>query len=233
VSLAAEAKRTLLGVQRVAVDLLFAGDAVVAGGAQGVRTPKPRPRRWDRDGWTEGREVLCVQLPIILHRPLARLQPRPQRLQPLQDQAHPEVRAPRRACLRHAHHGRLCIVVGDVCLSRLAAGRHRVIPLHADFTVQCVELGFDNLAPIVRYKIANRQMELGGSSYFLGKPYQPNAIIKNDVERILLLHNPGTYRHPTPEQRALSLIGKDEYCRWFRRIWDDVAGPSPRNYPAP
>src|SRR5262245_49451052 len=44
--------------------------------------------------------------------------------------------------------GRLCVVVGDVCLSRRAAGRHRVVPIHADFTVQCVDLGFDNLAPI-------------------------------------------------------------------------------------
>ncbi|MGH7456333.1 MAG: DNA methyltransferase, partial [bacterium] len=32
--------------------------------------------------------------------------------------------------------GRLCIVVGDVCLPRRKAGRHLVMPLHADISVR-------------------------------------------------------------------------------------------------
>src|SRR4051812_33444646 len=37
------------------------------------------------------------------------------------------------ACLRVLQPGgRLICVVGDVCLSRKAHGRHRVVPLHAD-----------------------------------------------------------------------------------------------------
>lgn len=129
--------------------------------------------------------------------------------------------------------GRLCINVGDICLSRRAAGRHRVVPLHADITRGCVDLGFDHLAPIFWYKIANLQTEVGGASYFLGKPYEPNAIIKNEVEFILLLRKPGSYRHPTPEQRRRSLIGKDECTRWFRQIWDDLPGQVRDHHPAP
>jgi modification methylase len=135
--------------------------------------------------------------------------------------------------------GRLCIVVGDVCLSRRKAGRHRVIPLHADITTRCVSLGFDNLAPIFWYKIANIQTEMNDrAGYFLGKPFEPNGIIKNgiiknDVEYILLLRKPGEYRHPTEEQRERSRIPKDVYARWYRQIWDDVGGASTRDHPAP
>ena len=129
--------------------------------------------------------------------------------------------------------GRLCINVGDVCLSRRAAGRHRVIPLHADITRGCIAAGFDNLTPIFWYKIANLQTEVNGASYFLGKPYEPNAIIKNDVEYILLLRKPGSYRHPTPEQRRQSLLSREEYARWFRQIWDDLSGQVRDHHPVP
>lgn len=129
--------------------------------------------------------------------------------------------------------GRLCIVVGDVCLSRRKAGRHRVVPLHADITTRAVAIGFDNLAPIFWYKIANIQTEMDRPGYFLGKPFEPNGIIKNDVEYILMLRKPGEYRHPTPEQREQSRIPKDLYHRWYRQIWDDVGGASTREHPAP
>jgi modification methylase len=129
--------------------------------------------------------------------------------------------------------GRLCIVVGDVCLSRRKAGRHRVVPLHADITTRAVAAGFDNLAPIFWYKIANIQTEMDRPGYFLGKPFEPNGIIKNDVEYILMLRKPGEYRHPTAEQREQSRIPKDLYHRWYRQIWDDVGGASTREHPAP
>jgi modification methylase len=129
--------------------------------------------------------------------------------------------------------GRLCIVVGDVCLSRRKSGRHRVVPLHADITTRCVAIGFDNLAPIFWYKIANIQTEMDRPGYFLGKPFEPNGIIKNDIEYVLLLRKPGEYRHPSMEQRELSRIPKDVYAKWYRQIWDDVGGASTRHHPAP
>ena len=129
--------------------------------------------------------------------------------------------------------GRLCIVVGDVCLSRRQHGKHQAIPLHSDIQVRCRAIGFDNLAPIFWHKIANMVTEMGGSSYFLGKPYEPNAVIKNDVEYILLLRKGGEYRHPTPEQRIASLIEKEHYQKWFQQIWTDVNGASLKSHPAP
>jgi len=129
--------------------------------------------------------------------------------------------------------GRLVCVVGDVCLSRRENnGRHTVVPLHADICVQCRKLGFDNLNPIIWHKIANASYEVSNGSKFLGKPYEPNAIIKNDIEYILMQRKPGGYRKPTDEQRLLSMISKDKFDKWFQQFWT-ITGASTKEHPAP
>ena len=97
--------------------------------------------------------------------------------------------------------GRLICVVGDVCLARRRnRGKHTVVPLHASIQEHCREIGFDNLAPIIWSKIANAAYEVDrGAGGFLGKPYEPNAVIKNDIEYILMQRKVGatgsrTYR---------------------------------------
>jgi modification methylase len=130
--------------------------------------------------------------------------------------------------------GRLVCVVGDVCLSRRRHGRHMVMPMHADIIVRARAIGFDNLTPILWYKIANAKYEVeNGSAGFLGKPYEPNAIIKNDVEFILMLRKPGGYRQPTEEQREASKLTKGEHQEWFRQVWNGLTGESTRYHPAP
>ncbi len=128
--------------------------------------------------------------------------------------------------------GRLVCIVGDVCVSRRRFGRHLVFPLHADICVLCRKIGFDNLNPIIWHKIANASFEVENGSKFLGKPYEPNAIIKNDMEFILMQRKPGGYRKPTEEQRKLSKIDKKDFDSWFRQIWN-ITGASTRNHPAP
>lgn len=127
--------------------------------------------------------------------------------------------------------GRIVIVVGDVNVSRRAYGRHLVFPLHASIQESCRRIGLDNLAPIIWYKIANAKFESGGGG-FLGKPYEPNGIIKNDVEYILMQRKPGGYRKPTPAMRLLSTISAEEHREWFQQIWT-IPGASTRNHPAP
>jgi len=129
--------------------------------------------------------------------------------------------------------GRLVCVVGDVCLSRRRHGRHSVMPMHADIVVRARKIGFDNLSPIFWYKIANANYEVENGSSFLGKPYEPNAIIKNDVEFILMLRKPGGYRQPTEEQRDASRLTKEEYQEWFQQVWNGLMGESTKNHPAP
>jgi DNA modification methylase len=129
--------------------------------------------------------------------------------------------------------GRLCVVVGDVLRSRSEYGRHRVLPLHATIQEHAREIGFDNLAPIIWYKIGNASLESGGNARFLGKPYEPGAVIKNDIEYILLFRKPGGYRSPSIEKRILSAIEADEHQKMFRQLWDDITGERQRDHPAP
>jgi len=129
--------------------------------------------------------------------------------------------------------GRICCVVGDICLSRRRAGRHHVLPLASDITVRARGIGFDVLTPIIWMKVANIRLEASKSSRFLGKPYLPNGIIKNDRETIIMLRKPGGYRKPTPEMEELSRIKKEDYFQWFRPMWADITGASTRDHPAP
>jgi len=128
--------------------------------------------------------------------------------------------------------GRLVCVVGDVCVARRNFGRHLVFPLHADICVICRRIGFDNLNPIVWHKISNASYEVPNGSKFLGKPYEPNAIIKNDIEFILMQRKPGGYRKPTDVQRKASKLTKEEFARWFQQIWN-ITGASTKQHPAP
>lgn len=131
--------------------------------------------------------------------------------------------------------GRLVCVVGDVCLSRRKNnGRHTVVPLHASIQEHCRAIGYDNLAPIIWHKIANAIYEAtGNGGGFLGKPYEPNAVIKNDIEFILMERKPGGYRSPSLATRVLSVISAENHRQWFQAIWTGVTGASTRQHPAP
>lgn len=130
--------------------------------------------------------------------------------------------------------GRICCVVGDVCVPRKRHGKHYVVPLHADIQVRARSLNLDVLTPILWHKIANGVTEAeGNGAGFYGKPYQPNAVVKNDIEYILFMRK-GEYRKIGPLQKALSMLTKQEMQGWWRSIWTDVRGASTRaGHPAP
>jgi site-specific DNA-methyltransferase (adenine-specific) len=131
--------------------------------------------------------------------------------------------------------GRICCVVGDVCIPRRRGGRHRVMPLHSDIQSRAIELGLDCLTPILWHKIANGATEArGNGAGFYGKPYQPGAVVKNDIEYILFMRKGGEYRTTSMIQKALSMLTKEEMQSWFRSFWGDIKGASTRDgHPAP
>ena len=131
--------------------------------------------------------------------------------------------------------GRICCVVGDVCVPRKRYGKHYVVPLHADIQVRARSLELDVLTPILWHKIANGVTESeGNGAGFYGKPYQPNAVVKNDIEYILFMRKGGDYRKVGSLQKALSMLTKQEMQAWWRSIWTDVRGASTRmGHPAP
>ena len=85
-------------------------------------------------------------------------------------------------------------------------------------------LGYDNLAPIIWHKIANARFEAGERNAFLGKPYEPNAVIKNDIEFILMERKPGGYRQPDAATRLLSVISDANHKQWFQQILTGMTG---------
>jgi len=132
--------------------------------------------------------------------------------------------------------GRICCVVGDVCVPRRREGRHYVMPLHSDIQVRSRKLGLDCLTPILWHKIANGVTEAeGNGAGFYGKPYQPGSIVKNDTEFILQLRKGGKYRSVPPIQKVLSMLSKEEMQGWLRSGWDDIPGASTTKavHPAP
>jgi modification methylase len=131
--------------------------------------------------------------------------------------------------------GRIVCVVGDVCIPRKKNGRHYVVPLHADIQVRSRRLGLDCLTPILWHKISNGANEAeGNGAGFYGKPYQPGAVVKNDIEYILFLRKGSGYRSATTMQKALSMLTKEEMQAWFRSFWSDIKGSSTRaGHPAP
>lgn len=131
--------------------------------------------------------------------------------------------------------GRICCVVGDVCISRKKGGRHYIVPLHADIQVRARRLGLDCLTPIIWHKIANGATEAeGNGAGFYGKPYQPGAVVKNDIEYVLFLRKGGKYRSVSPAKKMLSMLTKEEMQGWLRSVWTDIRGASTRDgHPAP
>jgi modification methylase len=131
--------------------------------------------------------------------------------------------------------GRICCIVGDVCLRRREAGRHYVMPLHSDIQVRARRTSLDVLTPIIWHKIANGVTETqGNGAGFYGKPFQPNAIVKNDIEYILFLRKGSEYRSVKPLQKVLSILTKEEMQNWWRSVWTDVRGASTKSgHPAP
>ncbi|MGA2436042.1 MAG: site-specific DNA-methyltransferase, partial [Bryobacteraceae bacterium] len=104
---------------------------------------------------------------------------------------------------------------------------------HASIQEHCRKLGFDNLSPIIWHKIANAAYEVENGSSFLGKPYEPNSVIKNDIEFILMERKSGGYRTPDLPTRILSVISDEDHKQWFQQIWSGIAGASTRHHPAP
>ncbi len=133
--------------------------------------------------------------------------------------------------------GRLCCVVGDVCIPR---ERRLADTMSSRFmpTLQSAfaNFGLDSLTPILWFKIANgarlrrRAMEQAS----MESPIQPGAIVKNDFEYILFFRKGGTYRSPSTVQKALSMLSKDEMKGWLKTAWTDIKGESTRRgHPAP
>jgi DNA modification methylase len=127
--------------------------------------------------------------------------------------------------------GRLAVVAGDVMVqSRNKAGEffNEFMPLHSEVQLECQSIGFRNQPPILWYKIPTTGTEARRD----GLPYEPNDVIANNVEYVVMCRKPGVYRSCTVEQRRRSALTSDEHAAWFRQLWTDVPRARQADHPA-
>lgn len=128
--------------------------------------------------------------------------------------------------------GKLCINTGNVFLSRRSNNKvHEMIPLVGYYQCLLRESGFNLLNNIIWQKIGNVKRESNGSSGMLGKPYEPNCIIKNEIEYIIVAKKPGSYRKPSEYQRLASMMDKEFFQTCFQQIWQ-IPGSKCKDHPA-
>ncbi|HET6449947.1 MAG TPA: DNA methyltransferase [Spirochaetia bacterium] len=126
---------------------------------------------------------------------------------------------------------RLCVNIGDQFARASLFGRYRVIPLHAEITCQCAEIGFDYLGSIIWRK--KTTMNTSGGAVVMGSyPYPPNGIVEIDFEYILLFKKPGTVRRPDPAVRRDAALSRDEWKSWFSGHWE-LGGARKKGHDAP
>ena len=113
---------------------------------------------------------------------------------------------------------RLCINIGDQFARSVYYGRYKVIPIRTEIIKFCETIGFDYMGAVIWQKVTTCNTT-GGATIMGSFPYPRNGILKLDYEFILLFKKQGVAPAPTKEQKALSIMTKDEWNTYFSGHW--------------
>jgi len=113
---------------------------------------------------------------------------------------------------------RLCINIGDQFARSVYYGRYKVIPIRTEIIRFCEMLGMDYMGAIIWQK-ATTMNTTGGGAVMGSFPYPRNGILKMDYEFILLFKKLGNPPKPTPEQKQMSAMTKEEWNCYFSSHW--------------
>ena len=123
-------------------------------------------------------------------------------------------------CYRIMHKGcRLCINIGDQFARSVYYGRYKVIPIRTEIIKFCESIGMDYMGAIIWQKQTTMNTT-GGGAVMGSFPYPRNGILKMDYEFILIFKKPGNAPKPTPEQKASSVMSKEEWNTYFSSHWN-------------
>lgn len=114
--------------------------------------------------------------------------------------------------------GRFCLNTGDQFARSIIYGRYKVIPIHAEFIVQCEKIGFDFMGSIIWQKKTTMNTT-GGATVMGSFPYPPNGIIEIDYEFIHIFKKPGKSRKVSKEIKEASKLSKEEWKEYFSGHW--------------
>ncbi len=123
-------------------------------------------------------------------------------------------------CFRVLQPGRkLCINIGDQFARAAIYGRYKIIPIHAEITMQCEASGFDFLGSIIWQKKTTIN-STGGAAIMGSFPHPPNGIVEFDYEHILLFKKPGQSIKPSDKQKKQSELSKEDWKLYFSGHWN-------------
>ena len=122
-------------------------------------------------------------------------------------------------CFRVLHDGcRMCINIGDQFARAVYYGRYKVIPIRTEIIRFCETLGMDYMGAVIWQK--QTTMHSTGGGVVMGSfPYPRNGILKIDYEFILLFKKLGKAPIPSKEQKAQSILSKEEWNSFFSSHW--------------
>ena len=123
-------------------------------------------------------------------------------------------------CYRVLHDGcRLCINIGDQFARSVYYGRYKVIPIRTEIIRFCESIGMDYMGAVIWQKQTTMNTT-GGGAVMGSFPYPRNGILKIDYEFILIFKKQGKAPIPTPEQKQLSEMTKEEWNTYFASHWN-------------
>jgi DNA modification methylase len=114
--------------------------------------------------------------------------------------------------------GRFCLNVGDQFTRSVIYGKYKVIPIHAEFILQCEKIGFDFMGSIIWQKKTTMNTT-GGASIMGSYPYPPNGMVEIDYEFILIFKKPGQSKKVSKEIKEISKLTKEEWKQYFSGHW--------------
>ncbi|HHZ02915.1 MAG TPA: site-specific DNA-methyltransferase [Tissierellia bacterium] len=113
---------------------------------------------------------------------------------------------------------RMCINIGDQFARSVYYGRYKVIPIRTEIIRFCETLGMDYMGAIIWQKTTTMNTS-GGGAIMGSYPYPRNGILKIDYEFILVFKKLGNAPKPTPEQKKMSEMSKEEWKEYFSSHW--------------
>jgi len=119
---------------------------------------------------------------------------------------------------------RLIINIGDVYNTTPILKRHKALPIHAHFIIECEKIGFDYMGHITWQKVGTVHPS-GGASVMGSFPYPRNGIVEYDYEYILIFKKLGKKNGLEYPKNLKEILKKKKITKnqWIKMIKEKSA----------
>ena len=114
---------------------------------------------------------------------------------------------------------KMCVNIGDQFLRAAYYERYRIIPIRADITRSCMDIGFDYMGATIWQKLTTCNTT-GGGSVMGSYPYPRNGAIMIDYEFILVFKKRGKAPSVSQETKEASRLTHEQWCEYLSGHWN-------------